>query len=404
MQVDLPTVPSPPVTHYGARNRRKILCFVPHLGGGGAEMHLLRLLNHFDRTEFQPVLAVARAGGSYESRLSDDVAIHKCSWGSLPSATLRMLTAIAGLRRAVRREQPDVIMSFLDHSVGATRRAIANESNSRPLFIAGIQNNLEKTFQHLPLWTWRWLRREILAGYTDADHVIALSCGVADALTKSVPAIRRRVTVIYNAGYDQEVLALARKEPSLSPPKRPWFLACGRLTAQKDFATLLRAFARVKDDIDAELWILGEGELRARLERNIVSLGLTGRVRLPGFVENPFAFMARATTFVLSSRWEGFGNVVTEALACGAPVIATDCPHGPREILEDGKWGELVPVGDVQTLAATMRSSLRDKARFDVRAAKARAYVTRFETARITEQYQTLIHSALANRRSATYA
>ena len=117
-------------------------------------------------------------------------------------------------------------------------------------------------------------------------------------------------------------------------------------------------------------------------------------MRLPGFVQNPFAFMARASTFVLSSQWEGFGNVLTEAMACGTPVISTDCPHGPGEILQDGRWGELVPVGDVAALAQAMRCSLRERAPFQARAAAAREYVVRFEASQITGQYESVIRSA----------
>lgn len=361
-------------------------------------MHVLRLLNHFDRTEFVLRLAVARRGGSYEARLAKDVPLHECGWGKLPSSTLRMQTAIPELRRLIEREQPSVVIAFLDHAVAATARALAGLSAPRPRFIAGIQNNFDQTLRHLPLWTRGWLRRNIVSGYAQADHVVALSAGVADTLTRLVPATEGRISVVYNAGFDREVEPLARQQPTLATPAGNWFLGCGRLTAQKDFPTLLRAFARIKDEVDGELWILGEGELRSHLEREIVQLGLAGRVRLPGFVANPFAFMARASAFVLSSRWEGFGNVVTEAMACGTPVISTDCPHGPREILEDGRWGELVPVGNVPALAEAMRKSIHDPQRFRARAKAARVHVARFEASRITRDYESVIRSVLSSR------
>jgi glycosyltransferase involved in cell wall biosynthesis len=383
----------------GSSPQRKVLCFVPHLGSGGAEMHLLRLLNHFDRTQLQPVLAVTRRGGSYESRLPGDVSVHQCGWRRLPSSALRMQTAIPHLRGLLAREQPSVILTFLDHAVAATAKALARMPQPRPFFIAGIQNNLEQTLQHLPRWTRWWLRTDILSAYAQADHVIALSAGVADTLCTFVPSVRGRLSVVHNAGYDYNVETLAREQPSMKTPAEPWFLGCGRLTAQKDFSTLLRAFARIKDEIKGELWILGEGELQTKLQREIATLGLGGRVRLAGFVKNPFAFMARATTFILSSRWEGFGNVLTEAMACATPVISTDCAHGPREILEGGKWGELVPVGDAAALAEAMRASLQERPRFVARAEAARAYAARFEASRIAKQYETVIGSALAARR-----
>jgi len=373
----------------------KVLCFVPNLGNGGAEMHLLRLLNHFDRTRIQPLLAVARKGGSYEARLSSDVPVHLCGWPSLPSSTLRTQAAVPGLRRLIGREKPSVIMAFLEHALVAAARALHGLPHPRPFFIAGIQNNLEKTLEHLPRWTRGWLRRDILAAYAQADHVIALSKGVAESLVNLVPAVAGRVSVIHNAGYDQEVERLALEKPSLPVPSGPFFLGCGRLTGQKDFQTLLRAFDRIKNEVEGELWILGEGPLRGNLEREVSMLGLSDRVRLPGFVKNPFAFMARASTFVLSSRWEGFGNVITEAMACGTPVISTDCPHGPQEILDAGQWGDLVPVGDVAALAAAMRAAMRESARVCIRAGKAREHVKQFEAATITRKYEAALLTAL---------
>lgn len=374
----------------------KVLCFIPSLGNGGAEMHLLRLLNHFDRAQIQPLLAVARTGGSYESRLPKDVPAQLCGWPSLPSATLRTQAAVPGLRRLISREKPAIVLTFLEHAVAATAQALHRVPRPRPIFIAGIQNNLEKTLEHLPRWTRGWLRRDILAAYAQADHVIALSQGVAESLLELVPALAGRISVVHNAGYDQEVERLALEEPSLPLPCGPLFLGCGRLTEQKDFPTLLRAFDRIKNEVAGELWILGEGPLRASLEREITALGLSERVRLPGFVKNPFAFMARASTFVLSSRWEGFGNVITEAMACGTPVISTECPHGPREILEAGRWGDLVPVADVSALATAMRSSVQDSARFRQRAGQARVHVKRFEAATITRKYEAAILAAMS--------
>ena len=382
------------------RSPIKILCFVPSLGGGGAEMHLVRLLNHFDRGEFELSLAVARGGGSYEPMLRDELSARRCGWDWIPSSTLRMRSAIGGLRQMIERERPSVVLAFLDHAVAATAKALSGLTYLRPPFIAGIQNNLEKAIEHLPGWSKRWLGPNILSAYARADHVIALSTGVANSLVKLVPPVQCRVTVVHNAGYDSDVERLSRQEPEQPVPKGDWFLACGRLTAQKDFATLLRAFAKVKNDVGGELWILGEGEQRRNLERDISKLGLSGRVNLPGFVKNPFAFMARASAFVLSSRWEGFGNVLTEAMACGTPIISTDCPYGPREILEDGKWGELVPVGDAEVLGNALRSSVRDWKRLCARAEAAHEYVTRFEASGITKQYEAVIRSVLAARKS----
>ena len=165
---------------------------------------------------------------------------------------------------------------------------------------------------------------------------------------------RERITTVYN-GVDLRRL----DELAASPVADPWFesdapavlMAVGRLAPQKDFRNLLEAFARVRSRRGVRLVILGEGPERARLESLAADLGIAADVKMPGAVLNPFAYMARASLFVLSSAWEGFGNVLVEALACGCPIVSTDCPSGPREILDGGAFGPLVPVGDDEALA-----------------------------------------------------
>jgi glycosyltransferase involved in cell wall biosynthesis len=152
------------------------------------------------------------------------------------------------------------------------------------------------------------------------------------------------------------------------PGAPPVILAVGRLTLQKDFPTLIRAFARLRARRSARLVILGEGELRDELEALVAELGLTADVALPGFVDNPFSWMRGSALFVLSSAWEGFGNVLVEAMACGTPVVSTDCPSGPAEILENGKWGRLAAVGDAEALARAIAEALDDPNPPDVRA------------------------------------
>jgi glycosyltransferase involved in cell wall biosynthesis len=151
--------------------------------------------------------------------------------------------------------------------------------------------------------------------------------------------------------------------------EHPWFgpglpaviLSVGRLTSQKDFCTLIKAFAKVRQTNPSRLLILGDGEDRSALETLVDQLGLREDVSLPGFVANPYPYMTRADVFVLSSRWEGLPGVLIEALYCGAPLVSTDCPSGPREILADGKYGKLVPVGNMDRLAQAIEATLNSK-------------------------------------------
>ena len=197
--------------------------------------------------------------------------------------------------------------------------------------------------------------------YLRADAIVSPSDGAAGDLAQTARIPCERITTIHNPVVAPELPTLAK-----SPLDDPWFragappviLSVGRLVQQKDFPTLIRAFARVRRQRQARLVILGEGRLRGKLETLAAELGVADEVALPGFAANPFARMARAGVFVLSSTWESLGMVLVEALACGCPVVSTDCPEGPSEILQGGAIGPLVPVGDAAALAAAITATL----------------------------------------------
>jgi glycosyltransferase involved in cell wall biosynthesis len=197
--------------------------------------------------------------------------------------------------------------------------------------------------------------------YPWAAAVVAVSRGAADDLARTSGLPRDRVQVVYNPVLTPALMALARQAPG-----HPWFasgeppviLGVGRLTPQKDFPTLIRAFAEVRRCRSARLMILGEGEERGRLEALARELGVADDVALPGFQENAMAYMGGSALFVLSSAWEGLPTVLIEALAAGTRVVSTDCPSGPREILQEGRLGALVPVGDVAALTGAMIDAL----------------------------------------------
>ena len=211
-----------------------------------------------------------------------------------------------------------------------------------------------------PIKEYLWyLRMKVL--YPLADAVVAVSQGVADDLEKNAGIPSSLLRVIQNPVITPEIVDLADQ-----PVGHPWFIqenvpiivAAGRLTRQKDFPTLLRAFALVRQKRPCHLVILGEGRDRVMLKSLAAELGIRNEVYFPGFVENPYAYMSKAALFVLSSRWEGSPNVLTEALALGTPVVSTDCPSGPREILANGRYGTLVPIGDQESLARAILTSM----------------------------------------------
>ncbi|MEZ5931157.1 MAG: glycosyltransferase [Alphaproteobacteria bacterium] len=209
----------------------------------------------------------------------------------------------------------------------------------------------------------RWRDRLVKRLYPTADAIIAVSNGVADNLHHAVRVEPERIHAIANGILLERIDRLAAApspHPWLDDRSRPVVVALGRLVRKKDYPTLLRAFARLRARRPARLIILGEGRKRPAIERLRAELGLDGAVDLPGRVENPFAYLARASLYVLSSTFEGMPSALIEALACGCPAVATDCPSGPSQILDDGRYGRLVPVGDVGALAEAMDAALAD--------------------------------------------
>ncbi|HKJ88778.1 MAG TPA: glycosyltransferase, partial [Gammaproteobacteria bacterium] len=253
-------------------------------------------------------------------------------------------------------ERPEVLITAKDH--GAKVGIAAGMLSRAPTRIAlGIGNTLGTSETKLA----RRLGVRFL--YRFADRIVANSRGVADDLIESFGLPPRKVRVVYNPVVTEQLL-----ERSREPVPHPWLqpgrefstvVGCGRLARQKDFPTLFRALAEVRRERDCRLVILGEGPERDNLQELASELGIREAVDLPGFVDNSYAHMAKADLFVLSSRWEGLPNVLIEAMACGAPCVATDCPSGPREILQEGRYGRLVPMGDAPALAAAMQDSLK---------------------------------------------
>ncbi len=248
--------------------------------------------------------------------------------------------------------------------IGPSFRLLVSEHN----MLSSVARNARRRFRRL-------YPRFVRAAYAEADAVVAVSAAVARDLERTAGLAAGRVRVIRNPVDLPRIRALARAEaphPWTRDAAVPLLLAVGRLHWQKDFGTLLEAMARLRGRRRLRLAILGEGPERRRLERHCRRLGLGDLVLMPGFVANPYAWMARATVFVLPSRSEGYGHVLVEALACGCPVVATDCPGAPAEILGGGNYGRLVPVGDAAALARAVEATLDrpvDRTRLQERAA-----------------------------------
>lgn len=334
---------------------RRIAFYLPSLAGGGAERSMVNLANVIAGLGFPVDMVLGRADGPFLPALAAAVRV-------VDLKSTRVWQSIPGLVTYMRTMRPRVLLAALTH---------ANVAALIARGLAGSRARVVVT-EHSPLtgagwsdlnWRGKMVAMAARCFYPRAHMVVAVSEGVADDLARLLPFPRRDIRVIYNPVLFPELSARAAQAPGhpwFEPGEPPVVLACGRLTEAKDYPTLLRAFAVVRAAIPSRLLILGEGEKRPELLALARQLGVDQDFALPGFTANPYTYMSRAGVFALSSAWEGLGNVLVEAMACGSPVVATDCPSGPREILGAGRYGRLVPVGDHVALAEAILSSLRE--------------------------------------------
>lgn len=362
-----------------------MLVAINQMGGGGAESHALRVINYIDRARYIPVLAVTRTGGNYEKFLRPDVRLRKLSFGGIKSSsTANLLMSPAGLVPLILQERPDVVMPVMDvMGVLGVGSVLALPPSKRPKVVPVVQ--APPSIAQLDTWIGRKLALPGIRWlYKKADRVIALSRGVEQDLLSIDPDMNN-IRVINNACIDERLEAALEGAVERASP--PVVLAAGRLAEQKGYPFLLDAFPAVHARTGAQLWILGEGPDRPKLEAQIAELGLQGVVKLLGFQSDPFQFMRRATVFCLSSIFEGFGNVIVEAMACGAPVVSTDCPYGPNEIITDGEDGLLVPVRDPKALSEALIRVLSDDALRAQLEQRGRVRANTFHSRTIAEAY-----------------
>jgi glycosyltransferase involved in cell wall biosynthesis len=340
-----------------------IALFLSGLGGGGAQRRVVALAHAFVDKGHRVDLVVASSDGPLRAELSPAVRLVPLDsrLAGLPGVVNRrgprVLASTPALARYLRRERPDVVLSTSNPANLACLWARAWPGVSTPVVVSV---NAQLTAGLQGAWG-PALRTVVRASYANADAIVANSQAVAVDLARSTRARPEKITVIHNFLDLGEIRERAREpleHPWVAPGGPPLVLAVGKLKPQKDFPTLLRAFARVRAARPARLVILGEGDDRDAIEELARELGVATDTALPGFVSNPFAWMARAAVFAHPSIWDGFSNVLSEAVACGCPAVSTDCPGGASEILDHGAIGPLVPVGDDRAMAEAILSLL----------------------------------------------
>lgn len=337
------------------------------LTGGGAELAMLRLAEYFVSQGYPTRIAVLKRKGVLTGQLPKGVDVDEIGGGRI--------TCIFRLASYLRRHRTDAVISFMTYTNVVAilaqilslslKRIVVTEHNAYSKSIHIRSGFVKLTYFAVPI-VYRW-----------AKAVICVSRGVADDLAATAKLPRKLLPTIYNPVVTDAMLERSREEadhPWLRDRSGPVVLAAGRLERQKDYPTLFRAIGLLQPRLGCRLIVLGDGERREELQAVIESLGLADAIDLAGFQANAVSFMRRADVFVLSSAWEGFSLVLVEAMAVGCPVVSTDAPHGPREVLQDGRWGKLVPVGDHAALAAAIEATLRDPGNAAGRQAWARTF------------------------------
>ncbi len=330
----------------------RLAIFLPDLGGGGAERAMLNLAQGLVERGIGVDIVLVSATGALLGCAPPAVRI-------LDLGVRRVVDSLLPLMAYLRRQRPAAMLTTSDRCsvVALCAKSICRS----PVHISvGVHNTVSRSSAHIPVSRARLIRFMMRRMFPRADSILGVSEGVADDVARVAGIRRDRIKVVHNAMLFDEIAALGKKaieHPWFAEGQPPVFVAVGRLAPQKDFESLLRAFALLETGT-ARLVILGEGHERPRLEALVAQLGAGESVSLPGFVSNPYAYMSRSAAVVLSSRYEGLPTVLLEAMSLGTPVVATDCPSGPREILGGGRYGALVPMGDVEALAAALAGAL----------------------------------------------
>ena len=348
-------------------SRKKVAVFVPSLEGGGAEQLNTTLANEFAKRELSVDLVVVDGTGRLRRLVADDVRI-------VVLGSRRCMTSVPHFCRYLSRERPDVVVATMRAGIVALLANRIARGHRRTL--VRIESSYTIQYRQTDA-VGRSLVRLHAWLLPSADAVVTSSKGAAADIAHLSPKAAAKVRAIYDPIFKPRILDLAGQPVPhrwLREAAVPVVISVGRLSPEKDLRTLLRAFAEVVKARPARLLIVGEGPERAELVRTAEALGIADAVDMPGFQDNPFAFVGRARALVLSSDGEGLPAVLIEALACGTPVVSTMCGSGPKEILEDGKWGRLVPVGDDRAMAEAILQTLDEPADSDALVARAKRF------------------------------
>lgn len=335
----------------------RIAIFMSSFCDGGAERVMLNLANGMAEAQLAEVdLLVVSSTGPRKQDVNPSVNL-------VDLGASRIVFSVWGLVRYVVRRKPEALISALNtlNVIAILAKLLARQRGTR--FILTEHNTLSVTDKNAQLTRAKLLPFLVSVTYRFADGIVGVSHGVADDLATYARLDRHRIEVIYNPVITPSMQKMSEQLPVhrwIGNVDIPVLLGAGRLSEQKDFPNLLVAMVQILNQLDARLIILGDGEQKNDLIQLAEELGISDKVDFPGYQNNPYSFMSNVSVFVLSSRWEGLPTVLIEALHCGARLVSTDCPSGPREILRNGELGRLVPVADSGALAEAVIATLAE--------------------------------------------
>lgn len=365
----------------------RLAIFMPSFGDGGVERMLVNLAGGLAARGLAVDFLVRSRGEPYLDRLDPRVRL-------VETRRSGVFDIQPFLRDYLRHDRPDFVLCGKDKAGRAAALALRLWGVPFRLVMRPGTTVSERLAKRGALKRWRAYHL-IRSTYRAAAAVVGNSEGVVKDIAAIAGLPPQRMHLIRNPVITPDLADRAAEpldHPWFAPGQPPVILGLGGLRTQKGFDTLLAAFARLRAERACRLMILGEGRLRGELSDQAAKLGVADDFALPGFDPNPYRYLARAALFVLSSRWEGSPNALTEALAIGTPLVATDCPSGPREILQGGAVAPLVPVDDVTALAAAMARVLDEPGEPAMRRTAAAEYTVESCAAR----YHALFDSLLA--------
>ncbi|MGP4105990.1 glycosyltransferase [Virgibacillus sp. L01] len=363
--------------------KKKVAFFIPSLNFGGIEANTIRLATAFSKNGYDVDLIVGRAQGGYIDRIPSNINI-------IDFKRDKVYKTIPQLNKYMRSAKPDAVISGGEapNITLIIAKMLTLKVNTK--IIVSIRTHLTTELRRTRIFNKKVLKYLGKILYHFADEVVAVSKGVAEDASLIFGLDKEKVKVIYNPIVDGGIAHNSNKQlshPWLNDKKVPVLLGAGRLVPQKNFALLVKAFSIVCRLVDVKLVIVGEGPEKDNLERAISDLELNGQVDLVGYQPNPYVYMKRSDVFVLSSDWEGFGNVIVEAMACGLKIVSTNCPSGPSEILDHGNYGYLVDTNNPELLADAILQALEESFNSEVNISRA----NHFSVKNAMTQYKHLI-------------